>query len=134
MSEGKAKQRGKKNKAAGARFERKTRKALENLNWHVIKYQNNVDLNEKKVVNARALFGMRSTGFPDFLVYSNYEPRFLIGLECKKNGYLNPLERKKRDFLLSHNCFDCFHVICVKNFNETKRIFEMLGGVLNRKT
>ncbi|MCK5612635.1 hypothetical protein KAR91_62765, partial [Candidatus Pacearchaeota archaeon] len=65
--------RGRKAKAAGARFELKVRKDLEEKGRVVDKWSNNVDLEEEKIVSAKKKFNFFSkimtlgTGFPDFI-------------------------------------------------------------------
>jgi len=93
------KTQGKRNRAAGARFERKVRLDLEEKGWIVDRWNNNVELeriygedilkkkvkvdkivwkeNNKvydegfigKLVPAKSRFNMRTTGFPDFICF-----------------------------------------------------------------
>ena len=76
------KAQGKKNRAAGADFERRVRKDLEEKGWKVSKYSNNVDLEIDKEKDKRLKYGkcvpakpgrfrMMQTGFPDFIAYTN---------------------------------------------------------------
>lgn len=66
------KKQGKRNRAKGASFERKTRADLELQGYFASKFQSNVDLEENKLVPAKASrFRLSSTGFPDFMVWSN---------------------------------------------------------------
>ncbi len=77
---------GKRNKAMGADFERRTRKDLEEKDWIVAKWTNNVKFDNKirmgygqefcdKIQNGKLIpakpgyFRMMQTGFPDFFVY-----------------------------------------------------------------
>lgn len=69
---------GKRNRAAGADFERRTRKNLEEKGWMVSKYQNNLNYEfiddnfngDYVSIPARASkFRLSSTGFPDLITY-----------------------------------------------------------------
>ncbi len=113
---------GKRNKAMGADFERRTRKDLEEKGWKVSKYSNNVsfDYDADKFYNSPkgttglcipakpGRFRMMQTGFPDFIAYkliSNtmsgvYEVQFI---ECKTNGYLSKEEKAKAKWYLDND-------------------------------
>ncbi|MHA1876700.1 MAG: hypothetical protein ACTSUC_09690 [Promethearchaeota archaeon] len=96
---------GKKNREAGARFERKVRKDLELKGWIVDRWTNNVK--DNKVIPAKSRFNMRTTGFPDFILFSpsnSVRPK-IMGVECKSNGYLNKVEKEKCKWLLENNIF-----------------------------
>ncbi len=67
-------EQGKKNRAAGKRFEEKVRKDLEKQGWTVTKWMNNFDLASGKIVPAKRKWNpfkkmlmMVSGGFPDLL-------------------------------------------------------------------
>ncbi|MBU2562036.1 MAG: hypothetical protein KKF68_00030 [Nanoarchaeota archaeon] len=105
--------RGKKSRAAGARFELKVRGKLESDRWVIDKWSNNVDLDEKKLVKARAKFNPYrkvlgiGTGFPDFIGFKlkskkTYE---IIGIEVKANGWIDKEEKEKCKFLLNEKIF-----------------------------
>ena len=112
MKENYSKQ-GKKNRAAGSRFELKVRKDLEKKEWIIDKWTNNVDLEENKIVPAKRKYNpfLRvlsiGTGFPDFICIkiSKSKKKEIIGVEVKKKGYLNPEERKKAEWYLKENIF-----------------------------
>ena len=104
---------GKKNRAAGARFELKVRGELESEGWIIDKWTNNVDLEEKKLIKARRKYNpfLRAlsigTGFPDFIGFrkkgkKSYE---IIGIEVKGNGWLDKIEKEKCKFLIDKNIF-----------------------------
>lgn len=103
---------GKKSRAAGARFELKVRNTLESEGWIVDKWNNNVDLEEGKLVKAKRKFNpyMKilgiGTGFPDLIVFrpkgKNYEVK---GIEVKGNGWLDKIEKEKCKFLLDKKIF-----------------------------
>jgi hypothetical protein len=105
--------RGKKSRADGAKFELAVRKHLEADCWKVDKWSNNVDLNEKKLVQAKRKFNPFSkvmtigTGFPDFIAFrlnerDDYE---IIGVEVKTNGILSREEKDKCIWLLENKIF-----------------------------
>jgi len=123
---------GKKNKAAGSRFELKVRKELEFKGWVVSKWMNQVETgNDKKGWLVKALWKLIpakhkfcgigrpmaiGTGFPDFIVFirngmcaaslfdSNWDGGN-IGVEAKSNGQLDKLEKEKCEWLLENNIF-----------------------------
>lgn len=98
---------GKKNRAAGARFERKIRHDLEAKGWTVDRWSNQLSLENENIVPAKAHFGMRTTGFPDFIAFRYVEDGAyeLIGVECKSNGYLKPEEKQKCQIYLDKGIF-----------------------------
>ena len=109
---------GKKSRAAGARFERKVREDLEQKGWTVSKWMNTVDYDKEgktgKLVPAKRKFNpffkalSMATGFPDFICIKresggNYE---VVGLEVKRNGYLDKVERGMCHWLLENKIFN----------------------------
>lgn len=104
--------RGKKSRAAGARFELKVRNELEGQGWIMDKWTNNVDLKEGKLVKAKRKYNPYKkvlgigTGFPDFIAFKrkgkNYE---VIGVEARGNGWLDKSEKEKCKFLLNKKIF-----------------------------
>jgi len=128
------KKQGKKNRAAGVRFEAKVREDLKNSGWFVAKWTNNVewleeninkpsDKREGKLIPAKHKFrgpGIPmaiGTGFPDFIAFKNDTKVYniigekpiikttMMGVEVKTNGYLTPDERDKLDWLLENKVF-----------------------------
>ena len=121
------KKQGKKNKAAGARFELKVRKDLEKDSWIVDKWNNNVDLiiredeDMDRYLDGKLIIAKRKynphkkvmaigVGFPDFIcfrIFRGYMSKAyeVIGVEVKSNGYLDPTEREKCKWLLENNVF-----------------------------
>lgn len=104
--------RGRKSRAAGARFELKVRKDLEKMGWVVDKWTNNVDLKAQEITAARRKFNPFSkimtvgTGFPDFSGSKYLEKGYdLIGVEVKSQGYLDRDEKEKCRFLLDKKIF-----------------------------
>ncbi|GAI82029.1 unnamed protein product, partial [marine sediment metagenome] len=84
---------GKRNRAAGARFELKARKELENKGWIIDKWTNNVDLEEQKLVKAKRKYNpfmkvmVIGTGFPDFIAFRFEKKKYnVIAIEVKGNG------------------------------------------------
>jgi len=107
--------RGKKSRAAGARFELKVRNELERQGWIMDKWTNNVDLEESKLVKAKRKYNPYKrvlgigTGFPDFVAFrlakskgKNYE---VIGVEVRGGGWLDKGEKEKCKFLLNKKIF-----------------------------
>ena len=112
---------GKRNRAQGAAFELRVRKYLEEDGYFVGKYQNNVDLEKDKLIAAKASrFRLSGTGFPDFIAHvptgektccdEQMDTYVVIGFEAKSNGYLDPTERKKAQWLLKNKVFTKFFV------------------------
>ena len=123
---------GKKNRAAGRRFEAKVRDDLEKMGWIVDKWTNTVDYdrdgNIGKVVPAKRKYNpymkvmVIGTGFPDFIAFKNIkeeeifneigekinspEGKFdIIGVEVKANGYLDKIEKGMCTWLLENKVF-----------------------------
>lgn len=105
--------RGKKSRASGARFELKVRGELEKDGWIVSKWQNQVDLNEKKLIKCKPKFNpftkslmMNTPGFPDFIAFQKKGNLYEItGVEVKANGWLDKNEKEKCKFLLEKKIF-----------------------------
>ena len=103
---------GKKNRAAGARFELKVRNDLESIGWIIDKWTNNVDLEKKELVKAKRKFNPYlkilgiGTGFPDFIGFRKEKNKYnVIGIEVKANGWLDKQEKEKCVFLLKKKIF-----------------------------
>ena len=119
--------RGKKSRAAGARFELKVRNDLESQSWVIDKWTNNVDLEAGKLVKAKRKFNPYfkvlgiGTGFPDFIgikrVGKFYE---VIGIEVKVNGWLDKIEKEKCKFLLNKKIFS--RILIAKKGKERGKI------------
>jgi len=102
--------RGKKSRAAGARFELKVRKDLEEKGWIVDKWTNNVE--EGKLVKVKNKFRginipmMLGAGFPDFIGIKRKKTGYdVIGIEVKGNGWLDKIEKEKCKWLLDNKIF-----------------------------
>jgi len=125
---------GKKNRAAGARFELKVRNHLESFGWITDKWTKNVDLVERKLVPAKRKFNPYSkilsigTGFPDFIAFKqilgrkedNFHAYKLIGVEAKSNGFLDKAEKEKCKFLLENNIFK--HILVAKKGDKRGKV------------
>lgn len=103
---------GKRNREAGARFERKVRKQLEKEGWIVDKWTNNVDLDNSCIVPAKSnRFRSRSCGFPDFVALlpvhtlrNRCKQKYnMMLVECKVNGKLSKVEKLKMEWLDGEN-------------------------------
>ena len=104
--------RGKKSRAAGARFELKVRGKLESEGWIIDKWTNNVDLEEGKLVKAKRKYNpfmkalIIGAGFPDFIGFRNVGKKYeVIGIEVKGNGWLDKSEKAKCKWLLDNKIF-----------------------------
>ena len=118
----KKRMQGKKSRAAGTRFEAKVRNEMEHMDWTVSKWMNTVEQEKDggiwKLAPTKPKFVFNpkirrmiplgiSSGFPDFICLKrdkrdNYE---VIGLEVKRNGYLDPKERGMCHWLLENRIF-----------------------------
>ena len=107
---------GKKSRAAGRRFEAKVRADLEKMGWIVSKWMNTVDYEKEKsgkLVPAKRKYNpffkalSIGTGFPDFLCFKKHgaEHYDIIGVEVKKNGYLDKVERGMCHWLIENKIF-----------------------------
>ena len=104
---------GKKNRAAGARFEAKVREELEKMGWVVSKWMSTVDYEKNKIVPAKRKYNpflkalTIGTGFPDFICFKRHgaEHYDIIGVEVKRNGYLDKIERGMCHWLLENKIF-----------------------------
>jgi hypothetical protein len=104
---------GKVSRAAGARFELKVRKDLEEKGRIVDKWSNNVDLELGEVVPAKRKFNPFSrvmtigTGFPDFISIKRISEGSysVIGVEVKTNGTLSKEEKDKCAWYLKKGIF-----------------------------
>ena len=123
---------GTKSKAAGAAFELKVRKDLEEKGWTVDKWTNNIDLEKNELVaakrkmrfiNQNMRFMALGTGFPDFIAFqlmdgeSNYR---VIGVEVKINGTLSKVEKEKCRWYLEKKTFN--QILIAKKIKEKNRI------------
>jgi len=110
---------GKRNRAAGVRFEAKVRENLEEMGWVVNKWVNNIDYSKNKVVPAKRKYNpymkalVVGTGFPDFMCFrkADYESSEegdrgeVLGIEVKRNGYLDKVEKGMCIWLLENKIF-----------------------------
>ena len=120
--------RGSKARATGGQFELRVRKDLEEKEWIVDKWSNNVDLEENKIIPAKRKFNPFSkvmtigTGFPDFIAFQNLgERRFkVIGVEVKVNGNLSKVEKEKCKWYLEKGIFS--EILVAKKIKENNRV------------
>lgn len=104
--------RGKRSRAAGARFELKVRNELESQGWIIDKWTNNVDLEKWELVKAKRKYNpfkkimIIGTGFPDFICFRKKNKSYeIIGVEVRGNGLLDKSEKEKCKFLLKEKIF-----------------------------
>jgi len=104
--------RGKKSRAAGARFELKVRDDLEKMGWVVNKWMNTINYEKNKIVSAKRKYNpfkkmlIIGTGFPDFVCFKKTKKGFdIIGLEVKAKGYLDKIEKGMCLWLLENKIF-----------------------------
>ena len=131
--------RGKKSRASGARFELKVRDELEKQGWTIDRWTNNVDLELKKIVKAKRKYNpflkflSIGTGFPDFICFKRTGKKYnIIGVEVKKNGWLDKIENEKCKFILNNKVFS--KILIAKNGKERGNIdyidFEKKHGLI----
>ena len=108
--------RGKKARADGVKFELKVRRDLEADGWIVDKWNNNVDLENDKLIIAKRKYNPFNkvmaigVGFPDFVCFrwgvdgcKGYGD--IIGVEAKSAKYLDKEEKAKVKWLLDNKIF-----------------------------
>ena len=106
---------GKSNKRKGNQLEAEVRIALVGAGYILTRWQNNVDLVSNKMIAAKPKWNFftksisyAGTGFMDFVVMKPLDKLGtykVIGLEAKRNGYLDPEEREKVKWYLDNNIF-----------------------------
>ena len=103
---------GKKNRAAGVRFESKVRGDLKKQGWIVDKWTNNVDLEKQDIMPAKRKYNpfmkalIIGSGFPDFICFKKSGEGYeIVGVEVKRKGYLKPEEKEKCRFYLNKEIF-----------------------------
>lgn len=104
--------RGKKGRAAGKRFELKVRSELERTGYFVVKWTNQVDLENNKLIQAKSKYNpflkrvmSEGSGFPDFLAYTSGVETEVDGVEAKLGKYLDSTEKEKVKWLLKNKVF-----------------------------
>lgn len=119
---------GKKNRAAGQRFETKVRENLEKMGWIVGKWMNTIDYSKNKLVPAKRKYNpflkalSIGNGFPDFICFKRdssgkYE---VVGLEVKANGYLDQVEKGMCFWLIENRIFS--RILIAKKKKEGRKI------------
>ncbi len=118
---------GKKNRAAGLRFEAKVREDLESMGWIVNKWMNTIDAEKNKVVPAKRKYNpyLRAlsigNGFPDFMCFKKSGRKFdVYGLEVKKNGSLTKVEKGMCFWLLENKIFS--RILIAKAVQKGRKI------------
>ncbi len=128
-----ASKRGKQNRSAGRRFESKVRENLEEMGWIVNKWMNIVDYNKNKIVPAKRKYNpyarafVIGTGFPDFICFKRKENNEfeVIGVEAKKNGYLDKYEKDMCEWMIENKIFSRILIAKTKKSKENKRKIEI---------
>ena len=117
---------GKRNRAAGVRFEAKVRAGLESMGWIIDKWTNTVDYEKLKLVPAKRKYNpfkkvmVIGTGFPDFVAFKKTEKGYdIIGIEVKTKGYLDKVEKGMCLWLLENKIFSRI-LIAKKKKNQRK--------------
>lgn len=116
---------GKRNRAAGSRFELKVRKDLEDQGYVVSKWMNNVDLENMRIVPAKRKYNpfLRAlsvgTGFPDFICFKKNKKQ-IIGVEVKRKGYLDKDEKAKCAFYIKEKVFS--KILIAKAIKQGRKI------------
>lgn len=119
---------GKKNRAAGMRFEAKVRAKLEEIGWIVDKWTNTVDYEKLKLVPAKRKYNpflkimVIGTGFPDFIAFKKVEENKyeVIGIEVKMQGYLDKIEKGMCHWILENKIFS--RVLIAKAVKKGRKI------------
>ena len=103
------KAQGKRNKAKGAKFEKKTREHYEEMGYMVTKFRNNIDLQTGEIIPAKNFYipgrgNVMGSGFPDFVAFKHIgapiaEQYEVIFIEAKLNGFLSKEEKEKLKIL-----------------------------------
>jgi len=105
--------RGKRSRSSGLKFELKVRKYWESKGYIVDKWNNNVDIENNKVIPAKRKYNpfkkvmAIGTGFPDFIVIQFVRDGVydVIGVEVKLNGILSKEEKEKCRWYLEKKTF-----------------------------
>lgn len=111
--------RGKKGKASGADFEKRTRAFLIEEGWIVSKFPNKVV--DEKLIPAKHVFRGKGipmalgTGFPDFVAYKQIRIGStlmfdVVFVECKVNKTLKREEKEMAKWYLKHEYCSAFFV------------------------
>jgi len=112
------KKQGKKNRAAGKRFEVKVKEDLEADGWILCRWSNQIQFDKftgkGKIVGAKPKWNpftksiaYSGVGFPDYLAFKkSLSGTNIILVECKSNGYLDKEERAKCEWIVKNNIVD----------------------------
>ena len=109
---------GKKNRKQGAIFEKLVRTDLESKGYTVCKWVNNIDLEQNKIVPAKPAFNpftksfALARGFPDYIAFKRdvVGHWVILGVEAKRTGYLDKIERQKVVWYRQNKTFDSFWI------------------------
>ncbi|MFB6246162.1 MAG: hypothetical protein ABEI74_01045 [Candidatus Pacearchaeota archaeon] len=117
--------KGKRNRAAGVRFEQKVRQDLKSKGWVVDKWMNNVDFEKDEIAPAKRKYNPYlkalsiGNGFPDFIAFKREKKGFdVIGVEVKRRGYLDKEEKARGRWYVKNKIFSKF---CIAREARNKR-------------
>jgi len=103
---------GRKNRAAGVRFELKVRTDMERRGWILDKWTNNIDTEKWILIKAKRKYNpflkalSIGTGFPDFIAFKQKRKDYdIMGIEVKRNGWLDRMEKEKCKWYLKNKIF-----------------------------
>jgi len=122
-------------RAAGKLFENFVRKDLEDSGWIVVKWSNQVDLENNKLVRAKSKFNpflgrvmSEGSGLPDWLIFrriSGEKEAFdVVGVESKMGKYLDAVEKKKCQWLIDNRIFNYILIASKDKVKRGKIIYE----------
>lgn len=129
--------RGKKARKDGKAFEVLVRKELTEKGWIVCRFDNQVDLVNSvgTLVQSKGKFNpftrsmmMVSGGFPDFICFKLFLETDKVWdiqlVECKINGYLDPVEREKIEWIKTNLKIPVFVASKIKEGRKTVIVYE----------
>lgn len=99
-------------RAAGKRFELKVRQDLGEKGFVVVKFSNQVDIENNKMIPAKSKYNPflkrvmnEGSGFPDYVCWCPNSETPVFGVESKYGKYLNAEEKEKCEWLLKNKIF-----------------------------
>lgn len=124
--------KGKRNRAAGVRFENKVRQDLKSKGWIVDKWMNNIDFEKEEIAPAKRKYNPYlkalsiGNGFPDFIAFKKLSKGFdVIGVEVKRRGYLDKEEKARGRWYVKNKTFSQFWIAREAKNKKDKRKTEI---------